>query len=447
MTEFEKKKYENFVQEFNKVAKRIANYKNKTLPTDQSKIEKYKADLVNALNDIRAYANETNNSLIRDDKVKLKDLVHELDCKFLAHLAILRFTAEIPCDYADIELNKVTEIDTNTAHNISAIVSDIEEETDDNQVLTSKDKNNVPSSSTQITFGNLDTDETIMTDFEFALKINQLIKKTYSGDPNELESFLEAIELAELGATVENTPALIKCIKQKLVGKAREALPAQINSVNEIKIALKAKIKQDNVNVVLGRLLALRSDKTSMQNFQEKAEELAEKLRLAYISKGIPSDVAKQMTIEETVNMCRFSAKTQLVKSVLASKEFAEPKEVLSRFVTEITQENKEIKEAQVLSFGGGYRGNNRRRGRGNFNHNYNNNYGNRNGSYDNRNYQNNNYRGNNRGRNRFDRGGRGRGRGNDRFVRVVAAENATAPTIDRGNNQETLTVGQANHN
>lgn len=46
--------------------------------------------------------------------------------------------------------------------------------------------------------------------------------------------------------------------------------------------------------------------------------------------------------------MCRYSARSALVKSVLASAQFNEPKEVLAKFITEV---NAESTEAQVLAF------------------------------------------------------------------------------------------------
>lgn len=110
------------------------------------------------------------------------------------------------------------------------------------------------------------------------------------------------------------------------------------------------------------------------------------------------------MTVDKTVEMCRLSAKTQLIKSVLASTHFSEPKEVLAKFITESNQENT---ETRILSYG---QQNNSRRGNKNFRNfrgnrtQFNNQYQNNNRGND-FNYQNNNS-------NNF-RGRRGRGRGN----------------------------------
>lgn len=46
--------------------------------------------------------------------------------------------------------------------------------------------------------------------------------------------------------------------------------------------------------------------------------------------------------------MCRLSAKSDLVKSVLTSTHFEKPKEVLSKFITESNMENT---ESRILRF------------------------------------------------------------------------------------------------
>lgn len=277
--------------------------------------------------------------------------------------------------------------------------------------------------------------------FKYLGCVSKIIKDSYDGEPSNLKSFLTAIELAELGTVEANKPHLVTFLKTRLTGKALEAIPDDANTVQKIKDALKAKIKPENSKVVLGRLLALRADRTSMQKFQEQADTLADALRKAYIGDGMPAELAKKMTVDKTVEMCRFSAKTPLVKAVLAATHFDEPKDVLAKFITEATTETN---ETQVLAFrANGFRGRGNNRGRFNFNrngqNNYNqNNYHNNNGGYNNNfrargrgrgrgrgnfnnNYQNNNYQNSNWGRRNT----------NEQFIRVVS-ENEPGPSQER---------------
>lgn len=283
--------------------------------------------------------------------------------------------------------------------------------------------------------------------FEYISNVSRIIKNPFNGDSTEVDAFIASIELADSASAVNDQPNLVKFIRTKLTGPAVDYVPATTATAADAVRLIRDKVKGDNTQVVMGRLLALRSDKNSLQKFQEQAEELAEKLKKSYINDGIPHDVANKMTIDKTVEMCRLSARTPLVKSVLASTKFDEPKEVLAKFITEAATENTEVK---ILSF----RNNNNNRG----NRQYNNRgqFNNR-GGYNRGNFNNNrNYGYNNQNNhNNFNRGrGRGRGRGggyrnfngqnnyqnnygnrNERNVRVIQ-ENQLAPTQERGGNQ-----------
>lgn len=54
------------------------------------------------------------------------------------------------------------------------------------------------------------------------------------------------------------------------------------------------------------------------------------------------------MTISKTVELCRNTARSKIVKSVLASKSFDTPSEVISKFATENSISRKEFKETEM---------------------------------------------------------------------------------------------------
>lgn len=285
-----------------------------------------------------------------------------------------------------------------------------------------------------------------MEGLDYLNKVSNLIQKKYDGEPEGLDAFIEQIEMLELVTPTNQNETMIKLIRSRCIGAAKRALPIAADAtVAQIKTALKSKIVPDTADVVLGRLMALNHDKTSLQTFQEKAEELSEKLEAAYISDGIPNDVAKKWVVKNTVEMCKASSRTSYVKTVMASTPFNDPRDVLAKFITEITSDNKDRKEATVLNMtsnrGRGGHGRGRGRGQNGYQRQYNNN---NNGQYNNRrNYNNNNgqYRNNWRGN------GRGRGRGghqnhdNQQYVRMIQPGNEQNPTAE-GN---VLTLQQAN--
>lgn len=105
--------------------------------------------------------------------------------------------------------------------------------------------------------------------FEYIGNLSRVIKDQYDGDPLKLEPFITAIELANAASTAAQQETLVKFIKTKLTGKALETLPAEVQTATGIITALRNKIKPENTKVVMGRLLALRADKTSLIKFQE----------------------------------------------------------------------------------------------------------------------------------------------------------------------------------
>lgn len=250
-----------------------------------------------------------------------------------------------------------------------------------------------------------------MSSVDFVKLVSSQINKSYGGDPLGLKSFIKNIELIETIITAENNVATLRAllptiILTKLEGKALECIPTENITTASIKEALEANIKPDNSNVVSGRMLALKLKPKQLAEASKQAEELAEALERTLVIEGTTQAKARQMATEKTIEMCRSNARSDLLKSVLASSTFTTPKDVIAKYVTE---SSKEYQEKQVLAIYSRKNGNNNnKRGRGGkkfFNNNqYNNDNQNNNGG---RNY--NNGRGKSRGGNR---GGYNSGRG-----------------------------------
>lgn len=289
--------------------------------------------------------------------------------------------------------------------------------------------------------------------FKYINNISKIICNVYKGDPNGLNAFVQSIELANDISENDQQETLVKYIKTKLEGTALEAIPTDVTTAQDIIDALKNKIKTENVKVVVGRYMALRAERSSLNKFQKEAEELSDQLRRAYISEGMSKELAEKMTIEKTVDMCRLSARTNLVKSVLASTDFKSPKDVLAKLITESTAENSEnsilyynTKNNFRGNFQRNFRGNNQRGNgyRRNFNNYYNNNNNNNHNyknNYNNRgkNFHQNNNRGNREHNSNYhnnnNRNNHNNNRNNDRnqYVRVVNQENELTPLSQRG--------------
>lgn len=261
------------------------------------------------------------------------------------------------------------------------------------------------------------------------------LSNNYSGDPVDLPAFINSVKfLKQVGAA--HLEILKVFVMTKLTGKALQSVPLNPDDIDSIINALEANIKVESSKVVEGKMMALKLDNAKTTDFTKEAEKLADALQHSLITEGISQAKAKSMAVEKTVEMCRQTAKSNLVRSVLASSTFNTPQEVVAKFVVESAND---MKEKQIFKFSqqqnkprGNFRGNYRNQNQNqnrNFRNNFNNgrNFnGNFNGNF------NNNFNGN---RNR----GRGRGRGyfnrnqNDRFsVRLTNSENLQAPSGDR---------------
>lgn len=261
------------------------------------------------------------------------------------------------------------------------------------------------------------------------IKVASSLIKSYSGEPTQLASFISNVELVK--SLCKNTlfPTLFLFAKGRLEGKALTYIPAEVNDIDSLINILKTHIKLDNSKVIEARLAAINFDNKNLTSFAKEVEAIADSLSATFISEGIPVNKANEMTISKVVETCRKSARNDLVKSVLASSQFSTPKEVVSKFVTEVADQNK---DRQFLVYQKSFRG----QPRGHFNH-YrgNRNRGFYNGNNNNNNnsgyYSNNNHNAFTRGRGGYgNRGGRdsNRGGGQNNSVRVMQQENQESP-------------------
>lgn len=177
-------------------------------------------------------------------------------------------------------------------------------------------------------------------------------------------------------------------------------------------------------------MAALRFTPSKSQDFSKETELLAEALQRTLIIEGMTKEKAKEETIEKTIEICRKSAHSDVVRSILGASSFSTPQEVISKFIVENTTDKS---EKQILAFRA-YQSKQRTqtRGRGNFRgqnsrNQYHSQYNNQNNDGNYRNNNNSNWRGQNRYRGR----GRGNGRGNygnNRNAQINMLENTTAP-------------------
>lgn len=175
-----------------------------------------------------------------------------------------------------------------------------------------------------------------MDNFTF-LKFAASVIHPYSGNTDGLESFINNVNLVGgLGdATVHANFFLF--VKGRLTGKAATVCSG-CNSINQIIACLRENICRDPSEVLESRLNALTFDNKNLTDFCVEVEKIADSLLDSLISEGVSRPKANSMTIDKVIRVCRKSSHNDTVKAVLAASSYTTPKDVLSKFRTEISE-------------------------------------------------------------------------------------------------------------
>lgn len=488
--------YTKLKEKFELIKKKIFNYETRPLPTEEQlreeRVTQYKTELVEAYNLLVSFIDTHYPNALPENKTLLNDKVTNCKASVLRALTTLSLETDLPDRFELIDINKIFEAGATTRKEANESASTVfltqeqlaSQTTDERAASGSKQVINpntepIEENLTNTTHiadnqnetnqaNNLGDGETPpntptlnnnrqtqpgrpMEKSEYIKLLAATIRVNYAGDPLALAPFVASIELMkEMADGNANLLTLLRrFILAKLEGYAAEVIPAEVASIDEIVNNLKAKIKPESSKVIEGRMMALRADRSNLQDYCKKAEELADALRRSLVIDGIPLAKAEEMTIDKTVELCRANAQNNVVKSVLASTKFTNPKEVIAKFVIESNTTKQEAQVFALRKFQSRQDNNrnrnsrqNNRNGR-NFQNNQNNNSGNgqnrnRNGRFNNNRQNNNNghWRQNNQnGSDNVNNNNRNNNNNSRNFRRV---ENATAPQS---------TMGQAGEN
>lgn len=351
---------ETFIKHTKKVLKR-------KITTNVEKHKEYVKDITESFNAIITFLKEA--KLSESQSALYSVEISNLRTKLTRCWGKLNITAELPASRLQkLELNELYD---------SIIVED--------------DSNN--SEISENSSSDSETENMASTDMDCIRAFGNTINKNYEGDPLALDAFINSIELLKLACPAGKENLLLQFIKTRLAGKARECVPTEVASLDEITQKLRTTIKPEGSKVISGRMLALKLDQKRVQDYSKQAEDLADAFQRSLVVEGIPHAKAKEMTVDKTIEMCRASAKSDMVRSVLAAASFKEPNEVIAKLIVESSNDKNEKQVFAYQKYQNNKFGNNRNE------HGY-------------RRYNNNKYNNSNhsRGRGRGKHNGRGRG-------------------------------------
>lgn len=174
------------------------------------------------------------------------------------------------------------------------------------------------------------------------LKLACSLIQPFTEDPELLESFIDNVNLVNSMATTTHLKAIfLSFVKGRLNGRAR-TVTTGCETIDDIISELRSSIVRDSSEVLESRLAALNFDHINLTDFSAAVEKIANQLINSLMSEGVSKAKANSMAVRQVIDTCRRSARSDMIKAILASCAFNSPKEVLAKFRTEIAALKKD---------------------------------------------------------------------------------------------------------
>lgn len=197
---------------------------------------------------------------------------------------------------------------------------------------------------------------------EFIGLITKIIPE-FDGKFTNLQSFFDALDLVEsIKETHENIA--VNVIKTKLKGSARNLISNE-STIVSIKTTLKQVVKGESTEVLTAKIMNVRQGNKSANLFVSEVEELTKALSNAYISDGLPLQLAEKYSTQVAVKSMTKNASNDRVRLIMESGNFVTMNDAVSKFVSSCTDISS---TSDVRYFKSNWNGHRNGRGRGNGN-------------------------------------------------------------------------------
>lgn len=191
----------------------------------------------------------------------------------------------------------------------------------------------------------------------------------FDGTYVNLQRFIDAINLVNLIKSTYEDVA-VNLIKSKLTGTARNLITTE-NTIVEIIAKLKSSIKAEDAQAVIAKLVNAKQNNKPTNEYVQEIETLAKQLEMAYISDGLPSEIAKKYSTQTAVKSLTKNAKSDKAKLLLQAGTFNQLSDVVTKFV-ELSNESEDVFRVNMVRYKPNYRNNrNQNSNRGSSKYNY----------------------------------------------------------------------------
>lgn len=183
-----------------------------------------------------------------------------------------------------------------------------------------------------------DEDETIMpmTTTEFFNLASKIIPNQFDGNVDNFRSFLDSLELLQENSA-DHQDRAVSFVKTRLAGKARNLI-SDGDGLNDIARKLKNALKGESSNLLTSKLLNLRQNHKDTSTYAAEVEQLAQKLQNAFISEGVPNEVAEKYAVQTTSRALSQNSNTERARIVIEAGNFSTVQEIMTKFLNVNTQ-------------------------------------------------------------------------------------------------------------
>ena len=122
----------------------------------------------------------------------------------------------------------------------------------------------------------------------------------YNGSNEQMNSFIRSIRFAKKMFSADQESILVEFIYTRLTGKAESGIISNLSTVEEIVKDIRSRCeKKIDLGNIISDMKALKSK--NLKTLCNEIEELTEKLKVSYIQKNIPADVANELALRKGV--------------------------------------------------------------------------------------------------------------------------------------------------
>ena len=158
----------------------------------------------------------------------------------------------------------------------------------------------------------------------------------FDGKVSNLTRFLDALNFIDDNKeTHENTA--VRMIKTKLIGKARDYITDDDNTIKLIRDKLKNNIKGETTKSLNTKLLAVRQLNKTANEYVKEIEEITDSLKTAYITEGLTPSLAETYSTDCAVKAMIKNANNDKVKLLMEAGEFSDLNQAVTKFVSAST--------------------------------------------------------------------------------------------------------------